>query len=230
MRLRSALILSLCILPMACSGPNIGPNVRSGAGAYDVIPAPEADQNMQDYVIGPLDRVDITVFQEADISSKGLLVDASGNISMPLIGRVQATGRTTTQLADDVARRLAERFYVNPEVTVVVASSVSQRVTVQGEVTEPGIYQIQGPTTLLDTVALAKGETVDAALRQVLVIRQINGKRMVAAFDLERVRRGDDPDPAIYGRDVVVVGHSNSKQIWHDLLRAAPLLNVFTQF
>ena len=110
MRLRSALILSLCILPMACSGPNIGPNVRSGTGAYDVIPAPEADQNMQDYVIGPLDRVDITVFQEADISSKGLLVDASGNISMPLIGRVQATGRTTTQLADDVARTQLEEF------------------------------------------------------------------------------------------------------------------------
>lgn len=213
-----------------CAGPNIGPNVNVGANAYAVIPAPSGEQAILDYVIGPLDTVDITVFQEPDMTSKGLRVDAAGNIAMPLIGRVSASGRTTTELAAEIERRLGERFYVNPQVSVVVNGSVSQRVTVEGQVEEPGIYQIQGPTTLLDAIALAKGEAENAALRQVVVIRVIDGKRMAAAFDIERIRRGDDLDPAIFGKDVIVVGHSNRKQIWHDLLKAAPLLNAFTQF
>lgn len=225
-------ILSSCLaLALAgCAGPNIGPNVALGERAYNVIPAPSGEQAILDYVVGPLDTVDITVFQEPDMTSKGLRVDAAGNIAMPLIGRVNASGRTTTELAEEIERRLGERFYVNPQVSVVVSSSVSQRVTVEGQVEEPGIYQIQGPTTLLDAIALAKGEGENAALNQVVVIRVIEGKRMAAAFDLERIRRGDDLDPAIFGKDVIVVGHSNRKQIWHDLLRAAPLLNAFTQF
>lgn len=214
----------------ACSNSNVGPNIRAGTAAYDIMPAPAGGPTAQTYRIGPLDTVEISVFQEPDISSKGILVDAAGNISMPLIGRVQAAGRTTTELADFLAAKLAERFYVDPQVTVAVSSSVAQRVTVEGEVTEPGIYAIQGPTTLLDTVALAKGETENAALRQVVVVRYIEGKRMGAVFDLQGIRRGDNLDPAVLPRDVIVVGHSAAKKAFHDVLRAAPLLNVFAQF
>ena len=148
---------------------------------------------------------------------------------MPLVGRVHAAGLTTTELAEKL-RQSSARFYVDPQVTVSVTSSVSQNVTVQGQVTEPGIFPIQGPTTLLDTVALAKGETENAALDKVVVIRFIGDKRYAAAFDLERIRRAEDQDPAIMARDVIIVGHSGTKQAWHDFLRAAPLLNVFAQF
>lgn len=213
-----------------CADQNVGPNIKAGTAAYALIPAPAGGYAAQNYRIGPLDTVEISVFQEPDISSKGVLVDASGNISMPLIGRVAAAGLTTTQLADFLTRKLAERFYVNPQVTVAVSSSVAQRVTVEGEVTEPGVYPLPGPVTLLDTIALAKGETENAALRQVVVVRYINGERMGAVFDAQRIRRGDDKDPAILARDVIIVGHSSSKKIFHDVLRAAPLLNVFAQF
>lgn len=213
-----------------CSASNVGPNVRSGPDAYGAIPAASSSTPARDYVIGPLDTIDISVFNEPDISSKGIPVDASGNIALPLVGRVRAAGMTATDLADDLKARFGSRFYVDPQVTVVVTSSVSQRVTVQGEVREPGIYEMRGPTTLLDALALAKGEDENAALREVLVVRTVGGQRMAAVFDVNRIRRGDDPDPAVLGRDVIVVGHSNGKQIWHDLLRAAPLLNVFTQF
>ena len=223
-------LLSLCAMLGACADSNVGPNIRVGQAAYDTIPAPEGGPAPQNYRIGPLDTVEISVFQEADISSKGVLVDAAGNISMPLIGRVKAAGLTTTELADFLAAKLAERFYVNPQVSVAVSSSVSQRVTVQGEVTEPGIYPLQGPTTLLDAVALAKGETENAALREVVIIRFIDGKRMGAVFDMQRIRRGDDADPALLAHDVIIVGHSASKKIFHDVLRAAPLFNVFAQF
>lgn len=226
-------MVALAAVLGACADNNVGPNLRTGDAAYATIPAPAGEPKVQDYRIGALDTVDINVFQEADISMRGVVVDAAGVISMPLIGRVQAAGRTTTELADQLAARLAERFYVNPQVTVTVSSSVTQRVTVQGEVTEPGIYPISGATTLLDAVALAKGETEDASLRQVIVVRYVEGTRMGAVFDLRRIRRGDDPDPAILARDTIIVGHSASKSAWHDVLRAAPLLagfGVFAQF
>ena len=163
------------------------------------------------------------------MSVKGLQVDAAGDIALPLIGRVHAAGLTTTELAETL-RKLTSRYYVDPQVTISVSSSVSQNVTVQGQVTEPGIYSIQGPTTLLDAIALAKGETENAALNRVIVIRFIDGKRYAAAFDVGRIRRTEDRDPAILARDVIIMGHSGSKQAWHDLLKAAPVLNVFAQF
>lgn len=207
----------------------VAPNIGTGTHAYAVIPAPQGAPTAQNYRVGPLDNLDITVFQEPDISAKGIPVDAAGNIAMPLIGRIQAAGRTPTELADFLEHKLAEKFYVNPQVTVIVTSSVSQSVTVEGEVVKPGIYAIHGPTTLLDAVALAEGETDNSALRQVAVIRYIDGKRMGAVFDIQRIRHGFDPDPALMARDVVIVGHSTGKQVWHDLLKAAPLLNAFAQ-
>jgi polysaccharide export outer membrane protein len=217
------------LLVTACTPSLRGPSVRQGEDAYALIPPPTPETATLDYVIGPLDTIDITVFNEPEITSKGVPVDAAGNLALPLIGRVRAAGLNATGLADDLHDRYS-RYYVDPQITVIVTSSVSQRVTVQGQVKEPGIYDVRGATTLLDAIALAKGEDENAALREVLVIRNVGGKRMAAMFDLYRIRSGDDPDPAVMGRDVIIVGHSNSKQAWHDLLRAAPLLNIFTAF
>lgn len=213
-----------------CAAGLGGKNFAKGPSAHDVMPAISGEATAQDYHIGPLDRLDVTVFQESEMSLKGALVDAGGNISMPLLGRIRASGYSTIELSDILAAKLKERYFVNPQVAVSISSSVSQRITVQGEVDEPGIYQLNGPTSLLDSIALAKGETDNAALRQVAIIRMVNGKRMGAIFDLQRIRRGDDKDPEVLARDVVIVGHSNGKQIWHDLLKAAPLLNAFAQF
>jgi polysaccharide export outer membrane protein len=217
------------LLLAGCTGSYVGPQVRTGQAAHDLIPAPSADQIASEYVIGPLDTLDIAVFNEPEISGKGVPVDAVGNVALALIGRVQVSGMTATQVSERL-QTLYDRFYVRPQVTVLVTSSVSQRVTVQGDVMEPGVYDFRGTYTLLDAISLAKGESDNAKLSEVVIIRQINGKRMAAAFDLTRIRSGMDPNPAILGRDVVIVGHSNPKQAWNDLLKAAPLLNIFTQF
>jgi polysaccharide biosynthesis/export protein len=228
-----ALVVPVLLGALALSGCGkslAGPNMAVGDAAYQNFAATHGETTAFDYRIGPLDKVDITVFEETDISVKGAVVDASGDVSMPLIGRIPAAGLKPTELADHIAARLQEKFYVNPQVTVALASSVAQKITVEGEVTEPGIYQLTGPTTLVDTIALAKGETDNAKTRQVAIIRYIDGKRTGAVFNLEAIRRGDAPDPEVLPKDRVIVGHSNGKQTWHDLLKAAPLLNVFAQF
>jgi polysaccharide export outer membrane protein len=182
---------------------------------------------MADYRIGALDTIDVTVFQEPELSTKAIQVDASGRIALPLIGSVSAQGKTAAQLSGELAQLFGQKYLRNPQVTVTVASSVSQKVSVQGEVTEPGVYQITGPTTLLDVISMAKGETEIATLEQVVVFRTINNQRMGAVFDIASIRRGQAADPVIQGNDLVVVGHSAARRFWRNVLTAAPLFNVF---
>ncbi len=90
----------------------------------------------------------MNIFQEPDLSFKELQVDASGNVLFPLIGDAHASGKSARELSQEMGERLSG-YLVNPQVSVVVSSSVSQQVTVEGNVTQPGIYDIAGPTTLL---------------------------------------------------------------------------------
>jgi polysaccharide biosynthesis/export protein len=94
-------------------------------------------------------------------------------------------------------------------------------------VSQPGIYPLTGPTTLLDVISMAKGETDVAKLQEVVVFRTIKGQRMGAVFNVASIRRGEAADPVIEGNDLVVVGYSAARRFWRDVISAAPLLNVF---
>lgn len=229
--LRSCLVMALALLCAACAGQK--PNLPGGADAYSVIKAPGADSAPGDYLVGPLDTLQVTVFQEPDLSFEKIQVDASGNLTFPLIGTVRAQGKTSSELAREIASALGQKYLVNPQVTVLVTSSISQRFTVEGQVTEPGVYDIAGTTTLLEAIARAKSPTRSAKLDQIIVFRTIDGQRMGAIFDLKAIRNGDAPDPQILGGDVIVVGFSQVKGAWQDILRAAPLAafaNAFRAF
>lgn len=221
------LFLVAAALSLAACQPT--PDLPSGAAAYDIIPAPDADA-AREYKIGPLDVLSVTVFQEPDLSFKELQVDASGNLLFPLIGDVRASGKSAAQLSREIATRLDQRYLINPQVSVVVASSVSQRVAVEGSVNEPGVYEISGSSTLLEAIARAKSTTRTAKLSQVVIFRIVDGQRMGAVFDLSMIRAGRAPDPELIGGDVVVVGFSFVKGAFRDFLTTAPFFNVFRPF
>ena len=103
-----------------------------------------------------------------------------------------------------------------------IADAATVSGVVEGEVTEAGVYPLIGPSTLLGTIALAKGETRVSALNNVVIFRTIGGRRMAAVFDIRRIRDGLDPDPQVYGNDVVVVGYSSRRGLWRDVLQTAP--------
>lgn len=215
------------LLLSACAERNIGPALSQGPASYERVPPVDATRPAPEYRIGALDTLRITVFQEKDLSFEEIVIDSAGNLSMPLIGLVQAQGRTAPELARELERRYGANYLVNPQVTVSVTSSVSQNVTVQGEVRRPGVYPIKGPTTLLQAISLAEGETNVAALNQVVVFRVAGGKRLGAVFDVGAIRRGEADDPALLGSDQVIVGYANAKGLWRDTLQAAPLFNIF---
>ena len=83
---------------------------------------------------------------------------------------------------------------------------------------------------MLDAIAMAKGTTRVASFSNVAILREIDGKRVGAVFDIRKISSGDIADPAIRGNDTIIVGHSGLKAAWRDVLTAAPLVSVFRPF
>ena len=190
------------------------------------LPAPER----QDLVapdrlalIGPLDILAVDVFGVPDFTRQ-VQVDAGGRIAMPLIGTIDAGGQTAGELASTIAAALRGRFVRNPNVTVNIVSSVSQVVTVDGEVVEPGLYPVTNQTTLLRAVASAKGMTEFARRKEVVILRKVQGRNMAALYDIGAIRRGAYEDPFVYANDVIVVGDSPQRRLFRDLISVTPLL------
>lgn len=210
-----------CTLAACQSTPPVG---ARGEEAYRSFPAPAGGEVLVDYTIGPFDIINITTYQEEGLSFKELKVDSSGNIPFPLIGRIQAAGKTADQLSNEIAARLGQKYLVDPQVTVVVDTSASRRVTVEGEVRNAGVFSIEGGSTLLQALALAKGPTDIASMDDVMIFRTINGQRMAGVFNLNEIRRGAAQDPEILANDTVVVSSSNGRRLYRDILQASPLI------
>ncbi|WP_419807690.1 polysaccharide biosynthesis/export family protein [Sphingomonas sp.] len=190
------------------------------------LPAPERrDLTAADRpsLIGPLDTIQIDVFNVPDLSRE-VQVDAGGQIAMPLIGTIDARGRTAQELAQAVEGALRGRYVRNPDVTVNIRSSVSQVVTIDGQVTEPGLYPVTNQMTLLRAIASAKGLSEFAKQDDVVILRTVDGRKMAGLYNIDAIRRGAYADPAIYANDVVVVGDSPARRRFRDLVSLAPLL------
>ncbi len=180
-----------------------------------------------EYRIGATDLLRVNVFRVPDLSFDEIRVDASGVIQMPLIGTVQAEGLTPDELSESLATRLGAQYLRNPQITVTVLEAASQKITVDGAVTQPGVYEMQGRTTLLQAVAMARGPIAGADLNSVVIFRTIEGERQFAVFDLAAIRAGEAPDPVVLGDDVIVVDTSFLSDVIQQVVRAAPSLYLF---
>lgn len=222
------LVVGLALMLAACQSSR-GGNIPYNVSNFGTPDAPKVSAVDDTYKLAPLDTVNINVFQVGDLS-KDYLIDQSGRLTMPLLGRVDAVGVSTTELGTRIAQRLNERYLRNPSVTVTLKESASRVVTVDGSVRQPGIYPATGPLSLVQVVALARGTDELANPRRVAIFRTIGGKRMAAAFDLTSIRRGDDQDPPVFPGDTVVVDGSGVKKAQRDILQNLPLTSLFFAF
>jgi len=179
--------------------------------------------------IGALDTLTVTVFQVDRLSGE-YKVDTRGKIDYPLLGSVQAMGRTTEELRRDLADGLSKKYLQSPDVQVAIKERADQTITVDGSVAQPGQYIVKGPTTLLQAVAMAKGTTEDANLSRVVVFRTIGGERLAGAFDLQDIRRAKAEDPVVYGNDIVIVDGNRARQVYKELMGALPILGILRPF
>ncbi len=217
-----------CLFLMACaSGPSR--SVASGGALPppDTTGASGAYEGQTEYRLGPQDLIEVSIFGVEDLS-KTVRVNSNGQVSLPLIGGVLAGGRTIPELESDLAKRYAQGFLQNPQVTIFVKEFASQRITLEGAIEKPGIYPLTGKTSLLQAVAVAGGVTALADLNGVVVFRQVDGKRAAAVYSLRDLRRGTIEDPQLYGDDMIVVEQSGSKTAFRRVIESIPVLGFFT--
>ena len=214
----------VAVLLSACA------DTRGGTIPYDKVLAAPDEVRFQtletNYRIAPMDKLAVKVFKMDDLSGD-YDVDLAGNISLPLIGQVQAANLTTAQLDDQLTQKLGAKYLEHPDVSVAIKASTAHVVTVDGAVREGGSFNVAGPVSLIQAVAMAKGTSEDANARRVAVFRTIGGQRQAAAFDLTAIRRGQSPDPQIYPGDIVVVDGSSVKATQKAILQSIPLLSIF---
>jgi polysaccharide export outer membrane protein len=122
-----------------------------------------------DYVIGPQDVLQISVFDQADLGGK-YTVEADGTFAFPLIGRVQAAGLTLRAFEAQLRRLLADGYFKNPQLSVAIEQYRSRRVFMVGEVRQPGTYTLTGGMTLIEALARA-GSTLPTASGEALIVR-----------------------------------------------------------
>jgi polysaccharide export outer membrane protein len=216
--------LALALVLSACADRVGGPIPYNVALAAP--DAPTVAPLETGYRIAPMDTVTVKVFKSQDLSGD-YQVDLAGNISMPLIGEVQAVNLTTAQLDERLTSALGQKYFEHPDVSVGIKSSTRRSVTVDGAVKQAGTFAIAGGTSLMQAVALAGGTTEDANARRVAVFRTIAGQRQAAAFDLTAIRHGQAKDPEIYPGDIVVVDGSSVKQGFKKFVQSVPLLAIF---
>jgi polysaccharide export outer membrane protein len=171
---------------------------------------------MRDYRIGPEDLIEIQVFGVEQLS-RTVRVNSRGQVSLPLVGLLQVGGLTGQEAEAMLAQKLAESYLQNPQVSLFIREYTSQRVTVEGAVMKPGIYPLRGPTTLLQTLALAGGQANLSDMNEVMLFRPSpDGKRAALVYDVERIRAGELDDPTVMNEDLIVVKRSRTRILFKD--------------
>jgi polysaccharide export outer membrane protein len=217
--------VTVAITLLALLGP-AGP--ASAASTPDISTMAPLSADVADYHIGALDKLNITVFQVKELTVENLQVDASGQILLPLIGTLQAKGKTTAQLSTEIANKLREHYLQSPQVSVMVADTASQKVTVEGAVNDAGVFELKGRTSLLEAVARAKGMSKAANSHRVSIIRSVDGAPHAATFDLAAIGQGKARNPEVIANDVIIVDTAKAKSFWHGMVEIMPSLYLLT--
>jgi polysaccharide export outer membrane protein len=194
---------------------------------FDKYSVPDQSGAVTEYRVAPMDVLEVTVYDAPNLS-RPAQVSASGYISLPLIGDVRATGKTTDQLQSDIAALLKKDLMQSPQVFVNVKEYNSQRVTVDGAVMKPGVFPLKGKTTLIEVVAQAGGLSALGSPSGVYVLRQVDGKKMAARFDLNEIRKGQKNDPVVKAGDIVMVDESGGKVMFKNLQSMTAFTGIFS--
>jgi polysaccharide export outer membrane protein len=158
------------------------------------------------YLIGNDDVLGIDVWKEPEVS-KSVPVRSDGKISLPLVGEVQAAGRTPLKLEQDIADKL-KNYISEPEVTVIVQQTNSQKFNILGQVNRPGSYPLTNSATVLDAIALAGGFKDFAKRKSIYILRQnVDGMQTRIPFNYKEVIKGEKSaqNVRLQPRDTIVV-------------------------
>ena len=195
-------------LVLACCAQCLLAQTPAPSEAYNKMPAPagasapgSVEQSISrphdaSFLIGNDDLLTINVWKEPDLS-RSIPVRLDGRISLPLVGEIQAAGRTPLQLEQDISSRL--RSYISqPEVTVIVQEIKSKNFNILGQVVKPGSYSLTAASTVLDAISDAGGLKEFAKQKHIYILRQAAPATQTRiAFNYKDVIKGKNPQQNI---------------------------------
>jgi polysaccharide export outer membrane protein len=185
-----------------------------------------SDPTNKAYVIGPRDVLEVNVFKVLELS-KTVQVSEAGTISYPLVGELQASGKTARQVEQDLTKTLGAKYLQQPQISVSVKEYNSHRITMDGAFKKSGVFSLAGGLTLLQATANAGGFD-EGAEETVVLFRQSNGTRAVTKYDMGRIREGREEDVQLEAGDVLVAPTSSIKQGVNSMFKFLPLATLAT--
>jgi polysaccharide export outer membrane protein len=199
-RLVAATAVATCTL---APGPALArPGARAAASDADKKPKPEGPAD-EEYRLGPGDKLRIEVYKDSQLS-QAAQIRPDGKITLPLVGDLEASGRTPLELRDGIARQLKE-YMTNPVVTVIVVEASAATAYVMGEVNHPGAVTLQGgQLTVLQALAIAGGLKDFANIKNIRILRRSPAGVQTIGFNYKDAIRGASPVYLRSGDTVVV--------------------------
>ena len=161
--MKAGKILVLIVLVLGCS-------LLIAQKAAETLDPPQPLDSSQ-YVLGPDDQLKIWVLGVEEITDKPVHIDPSGNLDLPLIGKIHAAGLTAEQFKASLVEAFSKDL-LRPQVSVEVVDFGSQPVSISGAINHPGVHQLRGRKTLGEVLSLVDGLRQDAGPR-IIITRQI---------------------------------------------------------
>jgi polysaccharide export outer membrane protein len=144
-----------------------------------------------DYVLGGGDTVQITVYQQPDLTTTARISQDDGTITFPLLGEVRIAGLSPETAGTKIAKLLKDGGFIkHPQVSLTVQEFVSQKIPVMGQVNHPGEYPLRGESRVIDLISQAGGLREDAA-DVITVVKLQGGKSVKHEIDLLQFYGGD---------------------------------------
>jgi polysaccharide export outer membrane protein len=190
-----AALVIVCVQPSRAQQSDSGSAAAQNSAAQPDMGASNKPHD-QKYVIGNDDVLAISVWKEPDLT-KAIPVRSDGKISLPLVGEMEATGKTPLQLERDITEKL-KGFITAPEVNVIVQQVNSRKFNVLGEITKPGSYPLTASTTIMDAIAIAGGFRDFAKKTGVYILRKgADGRETRLNFNYKSFIKGKNSDQNI---------------------------------
>lgn len=206
---------SICVVLSSSLWGQVSPPVQKVRGFPEASAAASAPQPLApsanrphdgSFIIGNDDVLAINVWKEPDLT-RSTGVRSDGKISLPLVGEIQATGRTPLQLEQDIAAKL-RNYITKPEVTIMVEQINSEKFNILGQVVKPGSYSLTLAPTVVDAIAIAGGTRDFAKQKSIYVLRpDSNGgeSRMVFNYKDFIKGKGSQQNIRLRPHDTVIV-------------------------
>lgn len=177
-------ICTTAFITLSCSTTQKPAETRETPEADASVTSQEKELVVSEFILGVGDEIELTVYRHDDLNKKARIPSGGFN-TFPLIGKIQTNGVSIHQLQEKITEALSG-YLVDPQISLEVSSFKGHKIFILGEVNNPGVYQIDTPTTIIEAIAKAGGYTLDGKYSSVVLVRGGPEKSYLKRLDLKK--------------------------------------------